>query len=324
MTFTGFVDRIKETFFTLPPLEGDYAQNEASWARLEAYNIWMTDKRLKHADPRTLWYHEAQHSMRKPTLIPYERLSAKQQQYYVTQAARNAELNAIQFARRNARVPLNTDVEHLSGPNCSEHGMSRSGRQGLQKWNRYRRDHPKACGGEIFQDGTSTKPVPETPFPFMNLPYELRQKVYESLLTQEGQLLQQPANCSTTCEGFIADVRIFTVSRFVYEEALRVFYRVNRFIINVGEQPLMVEQNTGNEAPRPTNLIERVHLEFFSETWVDGIHTWHPGWERVHDLLKGCSNLHEIDITTVRHFSDYSSPIIASLAGVRHNLGVES
>ena len=47
-------------------------------------------------------------------------------------------------------------------------------RRGIQLWNRYRRDHPRACGGKAL-------PMPEQPFRFMDLPTEIRRQIFASL-----------------------------------------------------------------------------------------------------------------------------------------------
>ena len=61
---------------------------------------------------------------------------------------------------------------------CADHPPSeeqRLNRRAAQLWNRYRRDHPQACGGAVV-------PVPEQSFPFLDLLSELRTTIYRLLL----------------------------------------------------------------------------------------------------------------------------------------------
>lgn len=106
-------------------------------------------------------------------------------------------------------------------------------RRGLQIWNRYRRDHPQACGGHIA-------PTPDMPLRFLDLPPELRDMIYRLLLPQSKTVIQMDLNGSAKTidrasgEGPI-DMRLFAVCKLVYEEATHVFLGSNIVKISLEE-----------------------------------------------------------------------------------------
>ena len=106
----------------------------------------------------------------------------------------------------------------------------------VQRWNRYRRDHPRACGGKLT-------PVPEEPFDLLGLPPEVRRLVFRFLfrdqLTQSDGILVHMSDDNSagvdrddfSKEPF--DVRVFVVSKSIKQEAMEVFFVDNIFRIHV-------------------------------------------------------------------------------------------
>lgn len=107
-------------------------------------------------------------------------------------------------------------------------------RRGVQLWNRYRRDHPRACGGKFL-------PVPEQPFRLMDLPTELRRRVFVFLF--RGQLIGKTGLVTYMGDDRSAgtyywradplDVRVFAVSKAIKAEAMEVFFEENVFSIEL-------------------------------------------------------------------------------------------
>ena len=89
------------------------------------------------------------------------------------------------LAAYNTQIPLSPSVRSDSG--ASDAASSKDDEEKsyriddncfrivVQKWNRYRRDHPRACGGALV-------PIPSTPFAFNNLLVEIRRKTLSLLL----------------------------------------------------------------------------------------------------------------------------------------------
>lgn len=102
-----------------------------------------------------------------------------------------------------------------------------------QRWNRYRQDHHKACGGAL-------NPIPAEPFNLLGLPLEIRNKIYDITLGRQVAVKQDSTESNGPINARInkvrprngpIDVRIFAVSRQVHAEALEVFYQVNTFAV---------------------------------------------------------------------------------------------
>ncbi|KAL8928039.1 MAG: hypothetical protein Q9172_001094 [Xanthocarpia lactea] len=129
--------------------------------------------------------------------------------------------------------PLCKWVEMEGYGECEYHRPSkeqRMNRRNAQNWNRYRCDHPEACGGAVV-------PIPEQPFRFLRLLPELRIAIYRFILCRTKPLVQmepdqsapgpQPKFPWLAREKGPVDVRIFVVCKQVYEEATNVFFRHN-------------------------------------------------------------------------------------------------
>ncbi|KAL8719380.1 MAG: hypothetical protein Q9225_003610 [Loekoesia sp. 1 TL-2023] len=177
----------------------------------------------------------------------------------------------------NTRIPLSPLVELLESDFAgdlyrdwyidrirrSEGYQERLRRRGAQLWNRYRRDHPQACGGAIVS-------VPDQPFRFLDLPQELRDMVYRLLLYRSRSLVQMEQNGSAivfnvqTDEGSI-DVRLFAVCKQVYEEATNVFFGQNIIKIDLGQNlaPPMFRKGPQATAIHKLRRIE-IHLPLYS------------------------------------------------------------
>ncbi|KAL8951480.1 MAG: hypothetical protein Q9222_002534 [Ikaeria aurantiellina] len=155
--------------------------------------------------------------------------------------------------------------------NCSEHPPSqdqRINRRAAQLWNRYRRDHPGACGGAIM-------PIPDQPFRFLDLLPELRRAVYRLILHRPNRLVQLEPDQSGpehTEEGDDEemgpiDVRIFVVCKQIYEEATDVFFGQNLIKVElVGAEYLNLPSPMFRTRFQPTNqdlinIVKRIELD---------------------------------------------------------------
>ncbi|KAL8752686.1 MAG: hypothetical protein Q9184_005659 [Pyrenodesmia sp. 2 TL-2023] len=188
-------------------------------------------------------------------LNPDEQARFPSAQYEADVARYEAEIQAF-----NARIPLSPLVERIApefGPYYRWEASKESyRRRGAQMWNRYRKDHPEACGGPVV-------PVPNQPFRFMDLPLELRANVYRLLLYRPVSLVQMEANGTAshynpeTDEGPV-DVRVFAVSKQVYEEAIGVFFTHNLIQVNLGDTlpPMFRDGHQASMIP----LVKRVEI----------------------------------------------------------------
>lgn len=124
---------------------------------------------------------------------------------------------------------------------CPDHPPSYQqllNRRVAQLWNRYRRDHPEACGGAVT-------PVPKQAFRFLDMLPELRTAVYRFCLKKSQALKQmepdqsspQGIECGTDEQLGPVDVRILVVCKQIHDEATTVFFSQNTFKIELeGEQ----------------------------------------------------------------------------------------
>ncbi|KAL8915007.1 MAG: hypothetical protein Q9171_000447 [Xanthocarpia ochracea] len=140
-------------------------------------------------------------------------------------------------------------------------------------WNRYRCDHPEACGGAAV-------PVPEQPFRFLHLLPELRTATYRFILCRTKSLVQmepdqsapgsQPKNPSFYDMEGPVDVWIFVVCKQVYEEATDVFFRHNIIKIKlIGDDFLGLPSPMFRTGFQPTNQaliskLRRIELHITS------------------------------------------------------------
>ena len=159
--------------------------------------------------------------------------------YIAQKAASNAQYEA-EIQAFNARVPLSPSIG--STPGHSDSGLSEdededeeeiydenSWRRVVQRWNRYRRDHPRACGGAIL-------PVPEKPFRFLDLKPNIRAKVYRLVLPRDSTVIQMEpdgsAGLEEDSESVPVDFRIFAMNKQMYEEATEVLFVENDVLIS--------------------------------------------------------------------------------------------
>ena len=93
----------------------------------------------------------------------WDGLSIDEQSHYAALAKQNEIYNTNKLAKFNSRCPLSPSVEDLKYTiTLEQHNYVadvglHAQRVCLQNWNRYRFDHPRACGGALTL-------VPETPF----------------------------------------------------------------------------------------------------------------------------------------------------------------
>ena len=229
-------------------------------------------------------------------------LSLEKRERYTAKAKKNEICNTAKFADFNKRYQLLPFAEDIM---LSEEPRSRRGyflqlmigsrRIALQRWKSYRSDHPRACGGR-------KTPVPETPFRIMDLPFELRREIFSLVLIRSYPVLQFPPDGSADATNGPIDVRLFAVSRQVFEEAVREFYEVNVFGIITDtsrffkDLPLFMRQSTGNEAPRPTESTKRVHVSFHENKVCIQTDEFRFLWKKFCGFLRTCKNLRKVEI----------------------------
>ncbi|KAL8784272.1 MAG: hypothetical protein Q9195_009108 [Heterodermia aff. obscurata] len=134
-------------------------------------------------------------------------------------------------------------------------------RWGVQRWNRYRQDHPRACGGKLT-------PVPEQPFHLMGLSPEVRRLIFRflfrgQLIRRRGVLLHMADDNSAGVDGDEKepfDVRVFAVSKIIKREAMEVFFADNVFRIHVYDQGSFGWRDS--EGVRPLSVFLRPGIEF--------------------------------------------------------------
>ena len=161
-------------------------------------------------------------------------------------------MQPIDYTDYNMRIPLSpsvTDRNSFLGADSDDEFMNNerrflneynqyatrfSIRRAVQRWNRYRRDHPRACGGKLT-------PVPEQSFHLMGLSPEVRRLIFKflfrgQLMQSQGVLLHMDDDNSAGVEGDQKepfDVRVFVVSRTIKQEAMEVFFENNVFRIHL-------------------------------------------------------------------------------------------
>lgn len=221
---------------------------------------------------------------------------------------------ATETAAFNARIPLSPSVPSEPGSDNSEDEGVLEERRGAQRWNRYRRDHPKACGGAFA-------PTPDKPFPFFRLPLELRRRIYGLVLGKRLLLRHEEADESADgVEGPI-DVRLFAVSKMMQEEAMSFFFENHVFAIDVGddgilgELPLFARKDTQRRKAWPVEKIKRVEI---SVTILKSLQVpfLEPLLERVCDMLAGCTQLAEVRITPTCPMRSHGAPLDPDMDGL--------
>lgn len=238
----------------------------------------------------------------------WDGLSIDEQSHYAALAKQNEVYNTNELAKFNSRCPLSPSVENLKYSITLENHNHEADvglharRVYLQNWNRYRFDHPRACGGALT-------PMPEKPFRFMDLPLELQREIFVYVLRRPNPVCQLRPDGSADLRGGPIDVRVFAVSRAVFAEAVRVFYEENTFALHPTDRryrtylPLFVSQSTRDQAPRPTDSIKRMQVDLevkvrqvgsTNSVQIDGNQEL---WEQVCGFLKDCKNLRKIEVT---------------------------
>ena len=134
-------------------------------------------------------------------------------------------------------------------------------RRAVQRWNRYRRDHPRACGGRLT-------PVPEQPFDLMGLSPEVRRLIFRylfrgQLLHSQGVIIHMGDDNSAGVDGDEKepyDVRVFTVSKLIKQEAMQVFFEDNTFRVEVADDARDCRES---EDMQPLSVFLRPRIDFW-------------------------------------------------------------
>ena len=232
-------------------------------------------------------------------------LSPSRRRRYKRIAKKNEIRNTRRLAEFNKRCPLSASTEDFSsflpymhavaGLNVTYRHMKRPWLFTLQRWKSYRSDYPS---------GSHKTHVPEKPCRIMDLPFELRREIYSLVLSRPYPLLQFPSDGSADALHGTVDVRLFAVSKQIFAEAVRTFYEVNTLSIStipssyLKALPLFVRRSTGDEAPRPTNCIRRVHVSFHFATGAStDTDVFRFLWKRFCEFLKTCRKLRTVEVS---------------------------
>ncbi|KAF6238053.1 hypothetical protein HO173_003687 [Letharia columbiana] len=304
-----------------PPHRSDqegYRSTEREWraSRIAELEKWKRPEQLPITAETVFlgWFRSKKpncyfRKTREPGTIDdaWNGLSLKKREHYLAKAKKNEIYNTAKLAKFNKHCPLSPSVVDLSltWASLSEREIQDwlligPRHAALQKWKRYRFDHPRACGGR-------ETPVPETPFRIMDLPFELRRGIFSLVLSQSYPVLQFPSDGSADTLTGPVDVRLFAASRQVFAEAVRIFYEENTFSIDTKPSryykdiPLFVRQSTGNEVPRPTDLMKRVNVNV-TLTLTDRTETddFLFLWKKFCEFLRTCRNLRKVVVTARR------------------------
>lgn len=224
------------------------------------------------------------------------------------------------YTQYNVQIPLSPSVTPEDGSedsvddeamdcghslNDAEHAVDHSQRRAVQEWNRYRRDHPRACGGR-----PST--VPDQTFRFMDLPCELRRRVIGLLIGGRRRVAHMDANgsagLSNLQRGVPVDVRLSAVSRAMKEEAMAVFFQDN--ILNI---PIRLEGAfcslplcmRSSAKTWPLECLKRVEVDIEVDDYY-GTDQLNPIVKTVCDVLSRCQQLSEVRVTPFCLRSNYS------------------
>jgi len=220
------------------------------------------------------------------------------------------ELKA-EIADYNDRIPLSPSVPSEVGSNDSEDEYVLKERRGAQIWNRYRRDHPKACGGAMT-------PVPDKPFPFSRLPIGLRRKIYGFALGEGLRLQQKEADGSADEIQGPIDVRLFVVNKTMREEAMVCFFENHVFVIDVGDDgivgalPLFIRETAAGRKRWPVEKMKRADVTVSIQKSIQ-VSFLGPLLDRVCDVLADCTQLAEVRITPTCPMRSHSSTLDADM-----------
>ncbi|KAL8645988.1 MAG: hypothetical protein Q9210_006395, partial [Variospora velana] len=164
----------------------------------------------------------------------WNELNPSEQAPYIAQTAPLTQKYEAEVRAFNARIPLSPLIDAPRSNHWDAYVFQeRFRKRGAQLWNRYRRDHPLACGGG------PTAPVPAQPFRFLALPNEIRAMILGTLLHRPMPLRQMEANGTAidydpSTDAGPVDVRVFAVSKQLHAEATNAFFAANIIVVDLG------------------------------------------------------------------------------------------
>ena len=189
--------------------------------------------------------------------------------------------------------------------NDAEHAVDYSQRRAVQAWNRYRRDHPKACGGRPAT-------VLDQRFRLMDLPCELRRRVIGLVIGGRSRVAHMDANGSAGLSerqrGFPVDVRLFAVSKAMKKEAMAVFFLDNIFKIPIWLEgafcsvPLFMRSEAKSW---PLECLKRVEVDIEVDSYYSTKQLI-PFVKIVCDVLSRCRQLIEVRFSPFCVRSNYT------------------
>ncbi|KAL8988390.1 MAG: hypothetical protein Q9177_002529 [Variospora cf. flavescens] len=168
----------------------------------------------------------------------WNELNPSEQAPYISQTAPLTQKFEAEVRAFNARIPLSPLIDTPRSNQWDAYVFQeRFRKRGAQLWNRYRRDHPLACGGGAIV------PVAAQPFRFLALPNEIRAMILRTLLHRPMPLQQMEANGTAidydpSTDAGPVDVRVFVVSKQLHAEATDAFFAANTIVIDLGANSL--------------------------------------------------------------------------------------
>ena len=197
-------------------------------------------------------------------------------------------------------------------------------RRRTQIWNRYRRDHPQACGGPLI-------PVPDVPFPFLQLGRDLRDRIYAMVFGDPKELKQKEPDGTTGLidgrEEGPMDVRIFEVSKQVHEEAAQVFFQINTIAVVLGDNgetglpPAMFRPDAhGGYSPHVAKVQKVLIMLPFHRAAEEPRIDW--SLNQVCEGLKKSSTLREIQIAALSPFRSFKPEFDAAADRIMEHLSL--
>lgn len=221
---------------------------------------------------------------------------------------------AAKIAAFNARIPLSPSVPSEPTSDMSDDAEVLEERRGAQRWNRYRRDHPRACGGAVT-------PVPVEPFRFLDLPIHIRKKVYSLVIgTRMVVEHQEDDGSADGVEGPI-DLRLFVVSKGMRDETMGWFFENQIFDVFVaddgivGALPLFMRKSTEERTRWPVKKLKMVNVGIRMHKSIQ-LPFLGALVDRVCEVLAGCEQLTEVKFTPVCDVYSYKPVLDKDMDGL--------
>lgn len=164
-------------------------------------------------------------------------------------------------------------------------------------------------------------PIPDKPFPFSDLPIELRRKIYDVTLGNGLRLQHKEADGSADEVQGPIDVRLFAVNKMMREEAMGSFFENHVFVIDVGDDgtvgalPLFIRESAADRKRWPVEKMKRVDVTVSLQRSIQ-VSFLGPLLDRVCGVLATCTHLAELRITPTCSTGSYKPTLDADMDGL--------